>query len=365
MTGLEAITALVRGCASADVGRRVLLLRADRLPPALARPHHMRLARAALDPLLRTSRSQLYNLPDNRVAVSWRGPAGDAVEAARDALAHLLADAPADTPETDSLLMLFALPQDGPALLEAAGVEVVAPAPTPAPPKAQPMDATLLASIEAQLAGADVARFARRKPVCEWRGDLMVTAWEKRSLCAAELAATLAPDCDLQADRWLFRRLTRTLDQRMMSLLAAKGELRGAGPFSLNLNVGSILAPEFMRLDAALPAALRGQVVLDVHPADVLADPASYAFARGFVRARGYRVLLRGVTAALLPLLDLDKLAPDLVQLRWCSALGRLDAMPWPSGRIVLSRADGPDALRWGLTHGIRMFQGQAARPSV
>ena len=300
MTGLEALAALVRGCASGDVNRRVLLLRADRLPPMLARPHHMRLARAALDPLLRTNRALLYDLPDHRVAVSWRGPAGDAVEAARDALAHLLAGAPPSTPEPDSLLMLFALPQDGPALLKAAGVETVVPAPAPAPVKARPLDAAMLASMESQLAGADVARFARRKPVCEWRGDAMATAWEKRFLCIDELAATLAPGCDPRAEPWLFRRLTRTLDLRMLSLLAAPGELRGAGPFSLNLNVASILAPEFMRLDAALPAALRGQVVLDVHPGDVLADPASFAFARGFVRGRGYRVLLRGVTAALL-----------------------------------------------------------------
>lgn len=365
MTGLEAITALVRGCASADVGRRVLLLRADRLPPALTRPHHLRLARAALDPLLRTNRAQLYDLPDRRVAVSWRGAASGAVEAARDALAHMLAGAPPDTPEPDSLLMLFTLPQDGPALLEAAGVETAAPAPVPAPAKAPPLDTAALASMEAQLAGADVARFARRKPVCEWRGDVMVTAWEKRFLCAAELAETLAPGRDLRADPWLFRRLTRTLDLRMLSLLAAPGELRGAGPLSLNLNVTSILAPEFMRFDAALPAALRGQVVLDVHPTDVLADPASFAFARGFVRARGYRLLLRGVTAALLPLLDLDRLAPDLLQLRWCPGLGRHGAVPWPSGRIVLSRANDADALAWGLDRGIRLFHGQAPRPAL
>lgn len=365
MTGAEAIAALVRGCASADVGRRVLLLRTDLLPPALNRPHHVRLARAALDPLLRTSRAQLYDLPDRRMAVSWRGPAGGAVEAAQDALAHLLAGAPPGTPEPGSLLMLFALPQDGPALLEAAGVRTEAPARAPRPAEAPPADAEMLASVEAQLSGADVSRFARRKPVCEWRGDAMATAWEKRFLCIDELAATLAPGRNLRADPWLFRRLTRTLDGRMLALLSAPGELRGAGPFSLNLNVESILAPEFMRLDAALPAALRGRVVLDVHPGDVLADPASYAFARGFARGRGYRMLLRGVTAALLPLLDLDRLAPDLVQLRWCPELGRLDAVPWASGRIVLGRADAPDAVQWGLAHGIRMFGGRAARPSV
>lgn len=364
MTGIESLAALVRNCGNAGVTRRVLLLRTDRLPTALARPHHLRLARAALDPLLQAERALLHDLPDHRVAVSWRGDAGRAIEAAQDALAHLLADAPPGTPEAASLLALYALPQDGPALLAAAGAAAAEPEP-PAPPATPPMGTSELAAIEAGLAGADVSRFARRKPVHEWRGEAMAPAWEKRTLSMAELAGTLAPGCDPQADPWLFRRLTRTLDLRMLSLLAAPGELRGAGPFSLNLNVGSILSPEFLRLDAALPPALRGQVVLDVHPSDMLADPAAFAFARGFARVRRYRVLLRGVTAALLPLLDLDRLAPDLVQLRWSAELGALSRRPWPPGRLLLARADEPEALRWGLAHGVRLFAGHAVQPTM
>ena len=219
----------------------------------------------------------------------------------------------------------------------------------------------LLAMQAAEAGLGDAARLARRKPLRKWHDGAMATAWEKRTLCAAELAATWAPGHDLRADRWLFRRLTRALDQAVLSLLSAPGALRDVGPFSLNLNAASITAPDFLRFDATLPPAVRGRVVLDLHLDDALADPAAFAFARGFAQSRGYRVLLRGVSAGLLPLLDLDALAPDLVQLRWSTELAALDRLPWPAERLLLARADEPAALRWGLDRGIRLFGGHAA----
>ena len=135
----------------------------------------------------------------------------------------------------------------------------------------------------------------------------------------------LAPERDLRADRWLFRRLTRTLDRRMLALLAVPGEVRAAGPFGLDLNVASILSPTFLRFDAGLPAALRGQLVLDLSPADVIADPASFLFARDFARARGYRLLLRGITAGLLDAFPLRRTGLDLLQLRWSPSWRRLE----------------------------------------
>jgi hypothetical protein len=181
-------------------------------------------------------------------------------------------------------------------------------------------------------------------------------------LSISELTATLAPGRSAQADAWLFRRLTRVLDRRMLALLSAPQELRGAGPFSLNLNIGSLLSPEFLRFDAAVPSALQGRIVLDLLPADVLADPAAFIFARGFARARGYRLQLRSVTAALLPLLRLHRMELDFVQLRWSPALAGVDPALLQAGTAqwVLGQADEPAALQWGLDQGISLFQGRA-----
>ncbi len=371
--GPEGLLDLVRNCATAGVARRVLLVRTELLPLLLAQPHHLRLARIALEPLMTAERARVHDLPHRRLAVSWRGDASALLQQSLTALEHLFGETfRIGLAAQHSLVRLFDLPEEGPALVACAGLEDEAE-PTPhlhltaasvasPPPALLPLDAAALLVMEGQLATADMARFARRKPICRLDGGHVRLAWEKRFLSISELTATLAPGRSAHADPWLFRRLTRVLDRRMLALLAATHELRGAGPFSLNLNVASVLSPEFLRFDAAVPSALQGRVVLDLLPADVLADPAAFIFARSFARARGYRLLLRNVTATLLPLLRLHKMELDFVQLRWSPALTSIDPAMLQAGtaRWVLSQADEPAALQWGHDHGISLVQGRA-----
>lgn len=76
---LERLVSLVRDCQRSGVTRQVLLVRADRLPPELSRPHHLRLAEDALLPLLGASRAMLFQLPGPQFAVTWRGEAEQAL----------------------------------------------------------------------------------------------------------------------------------------------------------------------------------------------------------------------------------------------------------------------------------------------
>lgn len=367
--GLAALQGLVRDCSVAGVERRVLLLRADLLPPRLARPHHLGLMRDALDPLLSAERARLHELPKGRLAVSWRGPAPALLQQSLEAMEHLLGAGLRIGPAmARSLVRLFDLPRDGTELLAAAGLGDDAEAAPPrrraipAAPPLMPLDAAALATMERELAAADMTRFARRKPVHRLDGGQVRLAWERRCLSIPELADTLAPGRNIRADAWLFRRLTRVLDNRMLALLSAPLELHRAGPFSLGMNVGSILGPEFLRFDSALPSRLRGRVVLELQPADVLADPAAFAFARGFAHARGYRLLLCGVTAASLPLLCLPPMELDYVQLRWSPELMRVAPALLQAGAAewVLSRVDDDNALQWGRDQGFSLFGGRA-----
>ena len=361
LTDSVELTTLVRDSAASGVGRRVLLVRLDLLPPHLTRPHHLRLVRAALEPLVAGERGRLFSLRDGSLAVAWRGGREAALEQAQSALRHLVADRRGSTPD---LLHLFELPHQAAALLARIGTSAaLGPVREVSRVADQPFDADALAGIEAALAQADVATFARRKTICRAAGDGFALAWEKRFLSIGELAAAVAPEHAPETTPWLFRRLTRTLDRRMLVLLAAPDELRGAGPFALNLNVASILSPQFLRFDAALPGTLRGTVVLNLLACDILTDPASFLFARDFARARGYRLLLRGITAALLPVLPVETLGLDYVQLRWSASLRRADTARLAPERVVLARTDEDAALDWGRAQGITLFQGALARP--
>lgn len=347
------------------IGREALWLRRSRMPAGLNAPHHLQLAAEALTPLGQAARVQAFRLANDDIVVLWRGAAEALVAECLAALRHMFIAEAALLPDPQTLLRRFHLPQDAAAmrllLVGAPNTDRNADRALPAPANGPHLTLAGLAALEANLASADMARFARRRPVCVLdEANGLVPAWETRQLSVQEIAETLAPDQCLPAEPWLFRRLTRTLDRRMLALLAATDELRDATPFGLNLNIGSMLAPEFLRFDAALPARLRGQVVLGLDPTDVLADPAAFQFARTFARARHYRLMLRNLTPALLPLFAGADLAVDLLQLRWTAGW---QAITLPAERagtttLLLSHTDCVEALYWGQSQGIRLFQG-------
>ena len=332
---MNPVERLVHECEASGVARRLVLLR--------ARPGVATLEQAEaqlLGSLGRQARAHRHTLTPELIAVWWQD--------ADQAWPHALP--PGLRAET------FVLPHDADALLEA-----LPPPPDAEPPprRGVPLDDAALRVMERGLMGADVSRFVRRAPVLRISatdGPPRVV-WEKRFLHLPELTDTLAPGRDALACRTRLRVLCRTLDARMLRHLSNLPELAGTGPFALNLNVGSLRAAEFARFAAMLPARLRGRVVLMLSPHDVVADPAAFLSARDSAREAGFRIMLRGVTATLLPALTLPRLGVDYVGLRWSQTLGRVPLLP-AGPEVVLAGVDGPAALRWAARSGITLFAG-------
>jgi hypothetical protein len=364
-----ALEALVREVVATGTPRQALLLRLTRLPRAL--PHHLRLAMEALEPLTAADRARMFLLPNGDAAVVWRGPAAALLAETRSRLAMLFAgtddgEAGASPPKT-ALALHLGLPEEADLLLAAATASLQPPVTTaPAAPRA-PLDPATLGTLEEALGSADLSRFARRRPVCSLvPGEGMKLAWETRVLSLTELADTLVPGFDLEAAPWLFRRLTRILDLRMMALLSAPQELDRARPFALRLNIASILSPAFLRFDAALPSRLRGRVVIALRPEDVLADPPAFLFARGFAHARGFKLLLGGLTKLLAPAFPAEQGGFDHLELAWDPVLAgtSLSRLGLQAEHIVLSGVDGAAALDWARSQAIPLVTGPFARPA-
>ena len=81
------------------------------------------------------------------------------------------------------------------------------------------------------------------------------------------------------------------------------------------------------------------------------------AIARTFARARHYRLMLRNLTPALLPLFVGTELAVDVLQLQWSEAWVTTP-MPAVATTLLLSHTDRVEALHWGRACGIRLYQG-------
>jgi hypothetical protein len=359
------LAAVARDCEVAGIARRCLLLRLSSLPADLRKPHHLRLTRDALDPLLSADRAQRFILPNDDIAVVWRGTAEALLAASRQAVTRMFADADAGMPSPEALWCQLDLPADA-EMLRQLVADSLSDGPAREVRQGDPLDAAALAALEATLAQADVARFARRRLICSAADDGRFRLdWEARYLAGDDICADLAEGRSAHAEPWLYRRLARTLDRRLLALLAANQELRAAGPFGLDLGVASVLGADFLRFDAALPVSLRGRITLAFEPTDILADLSAFQFARDFARARGYRLLLRLPDCALLPVLPVARLGLDLVEIVWSRAAVALptDLLDQESGRMILAGADVAEAVAWGRAHWIGLFEGRAVAP--
>ena len=184
------------------------------------------------------------------------------------------------------------------------------------------------------------------------------------------LRRLIAKDVDITSDKWLFQRLTQTLDRRVLSQFSRLEKGDTWRNFSLNLNVTTLLSPEFLKFDAGLRSGARGTIVVEVPPADVFGDMAAFVFARDFARDRGYRICLDGLTYLTVPLIDRAKLGVDLLKVHWdpgmaddpSGALGRNLAdfvKSAGAARVILCRCDNQAAVDFGTSLGIFMFQGR------
>jgi hypothetical protein len=358
----EALFELLRATELSGISRRALLLHTDRLPPALAKAHHQRLARDAIAGLATADRAQHFELSRDRVAIVWRKRGGQELDTAMAALEHLLADLPPEQAlPPGQLVTLYDLPEQAVWLMDEVADRKSA-SHHAAAEGAKPLDLASLSRLEALLTNADISRFMRWRPVSRHGNGAVTTIWQERYVAAHDIAANLCADRNIKANPWLFQRLTRSFDQRMLVLLSTPLELRDSGPFALNLNLATILGPDFLRFDTALPLALRGGVTLNLSPGDILADPATFVFARNFARARGYKLLLRQASAALFRLFDVAAAGLDFCHIPYSpdlvanpeSVLRHI-----PAGlTAVLTGAAMPSVAAWGRAHGFQLMRG-------
>jgi hypothetical protein len=374
--GAVALAALVRETVAAGVERRVLVFRPARLAAARRRPAQIALLREGWDGLRRSSRARLFELPRAGLA-AVEAPPGHHLAAAHDAIAALL-----DPPEIAAALELLRLPEQAAAALaaveEALGLEAAGRA-APPPPGHEAPDGAAIGQAERALASADLTAFLRRRKVCRLTpgGGAPEPLWEDRRVAIADVRDALLPGCDLDRTPWLARRFRRTLDRRLLAGLAHAEEMRALGPMSLTLGIDAVTSPEFLRLDALWPAALRGALTVAIAAGEAAADPAGFAFAREVLLARGHRPMLDAAGPAALPALPPARAGIALLRLRWSAALPALGTpgaealravLPTGPEAVVLGGVDRPAAIAWGWEMGITLFQGpliESRRPAA
>jgi EAL domain-containing protein (putative c-di-GMP-specific phosphodiesterase class I) len=132
--------------------------------------------------------------------------------------------------------------------------------------------------------------------------------------------------------------------------------------------VPGILSADFSRL-VAVGGAAPGRVGVEISLLEAVADWPAFSRARARLAECGFGFVLDGVSHLSLLMTRPALLGADLVKLDWSPRLAELPEAELVAvdralreidlSRVVLHRAETEAALRWGMAHGIRRFQGR------
>jgi hypothetical protein len=373
-------------------GRRAVHLHLSRLAAAHRREHHVRVALGAWDAVVARFDGQLFHLANNDLVVVTKGATVAEMDQVVLKLRFLFSEDPLAEGSGESADRVFCtwyeltreyprfvamaqdmlarkqagyaqdIARDAAARMETAGPAYEAPR--------QPIDPIGLAKLEQGLASMDLTVMVRRQPICAVMPAMPpMPVFQEVFVAIAELAKRLMPDVDLASDRWLFQRLTQKLDNRVLSVLPeieAKEQLSS----SINLNIGTILSPQFQTFEKKLRTVTQKTMVAELQVVDVFGDVGTYIFARDYLRDRGWRICLDGLNYLTFPLLAKTELGFDLHKVIWTPELDgevqeqrrrkfqqTVEAIG--ADKVVLCRCDSQRAIDFGQTIGIRLFQGR------
>lgn len=365
--------------------RRAVHIHLSALLPNNRRDHHMRIAAGTFENLTKMMQAQVFPLANSDMMVIYKAVAQEEIEASIVKLRFMFSDDPLILDDAQGRMGTFStwydldreydvllalaekLVQDEQARIrteqERAGLEFRAQKDKP---KGAPFTPELLARVENALGQADLANVIRRQAVCALVGKAPPQpVFHELFISIADLRETLMPSVNMNSSPWLFQQLTETLDRRVLSLLNKHDDRTLEGDISINLNVSTILSPEFLVFDDNVKAGKRGTIVLELQKVDIFADLGAYLFARDFAHDRGYRICIDGLTFSQLPFVDRERLGADLIKLIWDPSLGeekenKTDALRRIGvTRIILCRCDTPSAIEYGHSIGITLFQGR------
>lgn len=240
----------------------------------------------------------------------------------------------------------------------------------------QPLVPAILSKVEQAMSQASLASQVRRQTVCTvFATSKGVTPklepiFEEYFVSIADLRDAMTPNIDLSANRWLFQYLTQILDKRMMAHIAREPAVKKGEAFSLNMNVQTILSPDFQKFDEVLTSATRSRLVIELQLVDIFADLGGYIFARDYLQEKGYRVCIDGLNHLTLRYVDRARLGADLIKLQWTpDGLNMLSQemmyqfkeliSQTGQARVIMCRCEDQVGLDCGMEAGIIMYQGR------
>jgi EAL domain-containing protein (putative c-di-GMP-specific phosphodiesterase class I) len=359
-------------------GRRALHVHLSRLRPENRRDQHLRIAKNAFQTLFQSYEGELFTLRNADMVFVTRLASREEMQALIDKFRPLFGDDPASqsTDPARPFCTFYDLENEYEAFLKLAETFEAQrfagqAGPTMHEPPLEPLRPEELAHVDRALAQADITSLVRRQPVCAvLPGAPPHPVFSELYVSIADLRRLIAPTVDLASSRWLFQHLTETLDRRMLAAIAGLPEWKSGMRFSINVNISTLLSDAFIAFMESVGSAERRTLVVEVQMFDLAADTSDFFLARDFLRARGHKICLDGITPLNAGLLDIGRLGVDMVKVVWSPEMADPAMTQRRSeiaglvrrigeARVILCRCGDAAAVEAGHTLGVSLFQGR------
>lgn len=363
-------------------GRQALHLRFSKLHVMYQRPDYLRIALAIFSDQVAPYGGRYFRLANEDVVYVSREASSDALEKIVGRVRLLFSEDPNITVQvgTDPFFTRYDLENDYGAFLtlcraiaaNAAAQEretnfmeqhVVRP-------ELRPATLQDLGMLEEALGRLEIANVMHRQSICVMvAGTMPEPVFDETYVSLSDLSMLTGMHSNLLANRWLFHYLTQLLDRSVLTYFASDSTLLSQ-PISLNLNIATILSPEFQRFNDVIAPRLRPTLVIEFNKIDVFSDMGAFLFVRDYLKERGYRLCLDGLNHLTAPYYDRQRLGFDLLKIHWSpDSLNSAHAEIFPvmqqlvrkaeKARVILCRCDSAEAIRIGQELDIVMFQGR------
>jgi len=367
-------------------GRKAVRINISSLMPGNRREHHIRAATNSFEGLVSELMGQLFELKNLDIFFVYKAEVQARVEDTVQKVKFLFSDDPlfdekdrseqefvnwfdVENGYDDLIKMVIEMSDEGRQVKRPTTRSNVREALKARQDHGDPLTPEILGRAVKALQRTDLTSLVRRQFVCGVTKKLVPEpVFSELYISITDLRETMMPGIDLTSNRWLFQFLTESLDKRVLSLLSKTDRFSITGDVSFNVNVSTLMSPEFMAFDDGISAARRGSMVLELQKIDIFADLGAFLFIREFCQEKGYRICLDGLTYQNMSMINRKRLGVDYVKVMWNPELidggaemrKKLRDLVDEAGRdtVIMARCDNREAVDFGRSVGIKMFQG-------
>lgn len=360
------LTALDRVAKNA-LGYAVLYINISKLKPKNRHPEFVKIIAMLFESIIGAAKGSMYILSNGDIAILSKNITPSEIDEAVKKLRAGLAADPVLSHDSRDFALVYSFPRD---FFSFYGkiekmVQENKEAETEELPVKEPIEAEDMDKIISTLDDIDMAELVKRQSVMRVHNNEFTDLIQEFFVAVKDLSRYFGDNKDLVANRWLFQYLTQVLDKKTLAAFASAEITEWPEKISLNLNLSSVFSKEFVEFakNFLKPAQ---QIIVEVQMMDILNNLNLYHEVKDILHKGGHKLLIDSLSPASLSMLNLDKLAPDMIKIFWEPLLvydtdnqSLKNAVEYMKPEnVILAKCDGSEAMRWGLSYGLNTFQG-------